>query len=254
MIALLFLAFTATFHPPKPAVGDLITIHFAQPATLDPSADFEIVGPSPGLRPPSPRAAGRGDSRTIVIRTFTPKPIALSGVSGGVRFRNLVVPVRSVLAPKDAMQPAPLVPPRVPPQPRTAMIAILIASLLAVAGWATAYFLSREKKIEPAVTAAPADRFRIAVKQSARSKQRWASLANAVRAYLAARGFGSELTTSQLLAQLHDDVVEEILGLGDLEKFSPWGAPTGDFEAVAQRALTLLDRFEPREPQEEVAA
>jgi hypothetical protein len=198
--------------------------------------------------------AGAPPSRTIVIRTFTPKPIVLGGVIGRVRFRNLVVPVRSVLAPKDAMQPAPLVPPRVPPQPRTAMIAILIASLLAVAGWVTAYLLSREKKIEPAASVAPAERFRIAVKQSARSKQRWASLANAVRAYLAARGFGPDLTTSQLLAQLHDDVVEEILRLGDLEKFSPWGAPAGDFDATAQRALTLLDRFEPRDPAEEAAA
>jgi hypothetical protein len=43
MIALLFLAFTATFHPPRPAVGDLITIQFAQPATLDPSPDYEVV-------------------------------------------------------------------------------------------------------------------------------------------------------------------------------------------------------------------
>jgi hypothetical protein len=258
MIALLFLAFTATFHPPKPAVGDLITIQFAQPATLDPSPDYEVMGPSPGpsLRsgPPSPRGAGRGDSRVIVIRTFMPRPIALSGVSGGVRFRNLVVPVRSVLAPKDAMQPAPLVPPRVPPQPRTAMIAILIASVLAVAGWVTAYLLSREKKVEPAVYVAPAERFRIAVKQSARSKQRWASLANAVRAYLAARGYGPDLTSSQLLGQLHDEVVEEILRLGDLEKFSPWGAPAGDFDGAAQRALTLLERFEPRELSEEAAA
>jgi hypothetical protein len=239
MIALFFLAFTATFHPPKPAVGDLITIRFAQPATLDPSPDFEMVS--------------RHGSE-VVIRTFTPKPIALSGVSGGVRFRNLVVPVRSVLAPKDTLQPAPLVPPRVPPQPRTAMIAIVIASLLAIAGWLTAYLLSREKKIAPAVVVAPAERFRIAVKQSARSKQRWASLANAVRAYLAARGFGPDLTTAQLLAQLHDDVVEEILRLGDFEKFSPWGAPAGDFDATAQRALTLLDRFEPREASQEAAA
>jgi len=237
MIGVFLLALTAAFHPPKPAVGDLITVEFAQPATLDPSPDFEVV-------------SRIGSS--IVIRTFTPKPIVLSGVSGDVRFRNLTVPVRSVLAPKDNLRPAPLVPPRLPPQPRTAMIAIAIASILALAGWVAAYVLSREKRSKPVVVVAPAEQFRAAVARSARSKQPWASLANATRAYLAWRGFGAELTTSQLLKQVHDETVEEILHRGDLEKFSPWGAPSGDFDALAKRALTLLDRFEPRE--EEIAA
>jgi hypothetical protein len=222
MIALFVLALTATFRPPKPAVGDLITIEFAKPVVLDASTNYEIV-------------ARRG--KGIVIRTFTPKPIALSGVSGGVRFRNLVVPVRSVLASKDNMQPAPLVPPRVPPQSRTPLIAIAIASLLALAGWTIAYLLSREKRAAPIVVIAPAERFRIAVRNAARSKQRWASLADATREFLAARGFGTDLTTSQLLAHLHDDVVAEILHRGDLEKFSPWGPPEGDFEALVERAL-----------------
>ena len=232
MIAIFLLALTATFHPPKPTVGDLITIDFAQPVALEASSDYEIV---------SQRGAH------VVIRTFAPKPIALSGVTGAVRFRNLVVPMRSVLAAKDALQPAPLVPPAMPPQPRAPLIAIAIASLLAIAGWTTAYLLSREKKIAPVIVLAPAERFRVAVSASAKAKQRWASLADATRAYLADRGFGAELTTSQLLAHLHDADIEEILRRGDLEKFSPWGAPTGDFDALAQRALTLIDRFEPRE-------
>ena len=234
MIAVFLLALTATFHPPKPAVGDLITINFMQPVSLDASPDFEIV---------SRRGA------EVVIRTFTPKPIALSGVSGGVRFRNLVVPVRSVLAPQDNLNPAPLVPPRIPAQPLLPLIAIGVALLLAIAGWITAYLLSREKTATPTIVLAPADRFRVAVQRSARSKQRWASLADATRAYLAERGFGSELTTSQLLAHLHDDVIEDILRRGDLEKFSPWGAPAGDFDGIASKALTLIDRFEPREPE-----
>jgi len=242
MIGVFLLALTATFHPPRPAVGDPITIQFEQPAILDPSPDFEVVGPSPPT--PLPASGARGGSRSIVIRTFTPKPIVLSGVSGGVHFRNLTVPVRSVLAPKDNLQPAPLVPPRLPPQPRTAMIAIAIASILALGGWIAAYVRSREKRSKPVIVIAPAEQFRAAVARSARSKQRWASLANATRAYLAARGFGADLTTSQLLKKVPDETVEEILHRGDLEKFSPWGAPSGDFDAVAKRALTLIDRFE----------
>jgi len=232
MIAAFFLAaLTATFHPPNPTVGDPITIHFMQPATLDPSADFEIV-------------SRRGSE--MVLRTFKPAPIALSGVSGGVHFRNLVVPVRSVLGPNDTLAPAPLAPPRMPPQPLVPLIAIGVALLLAIGGWITAYRLSRRRKGAPIVMLAPAERFRAAVAKSARAKQRWASLADATRAYLAERGFGAELTTSQLLAHLHDDAIENVLHRGDLEKFSPWGAPAGDFDAIAAKALELIDRFEPR--------
>jgi len=239
MITALFLAaLTATFQPPKPTVGDLITINFMQPATLDPSPDFEIV-------------SRRGSE--VVIRTFKPASIALSGVSGGVRFRNLVVPVRSVLAPNDNLAPAPLAPPRIPSQPLVPLIAIAVALLLAIGGWITAYLLSRRKQIKPIVVLAPAERFRVAVAKSAKAKQRWASLADATRAYLADRGFGAELTTSQLLAHLHDDVIEDVLSRGDLEKFSPWGAPAGDFDAIAAKALELIDRFEPQPAEEEAA-
>ena len=229
--AFVLAALTATFHPPKPTVGDLITIDFPQPATLDPSPDFEIV-------------ARRGSE--VVIRTFKPAPLALSGVSGGVRFRSLVVPMRSVLAPNDTLAPAPLAPPRLPPQPLVPLIAIAVALLLAIGGWVTAYRLSRRKEVAPMIVLAPAERFRAAVAKSAKAKQRWASLADATRMYLAERGFGAELTTSQLLAHLHDDTIEEVLRRGDLEKFSPWGAPAGEFDEVAQKALALIDRFEPR--------
>lgn len=238
MIATLLLALTATFHPLKPTVGDPISIDFAQPVTLDKSSDFEIV-------------EQRGAH--VVIRTFTPKPMALSGVAGNVRFRNMIVPVSSVLLPNDALKPAPLAPPRLPPQPRLPFIAIGIASALALAGWIAAFLLARTKKVKPVIVIAPAERFRTAVRASAKSKQRWASLADATRDYLAERGFGAELTTSQLMARLDDDAVGEILARGDLEKFSPWGPPSGDFDEVAQLALSLIDRFEPREPEQAAA-
>lgn len=240
MISALFLAaLSVTFHPPKPAVGDLVTVDFMQPVTLDRSSDYEIVSQH---------------ANEVVVRTFEPKQIALSGVSGGVRFRNLIVPVRSVLAPNDNLTPAPLVPPRMPPQPLAPLIAIAVALLLAIGGWVTAYLMSRKKTVAPRVVVAPAERFRVAVRKSAKSKQRWASLADATRGYLAERGFGSELTTSQLLAHVRDDVVEEILTRGDLEKFSPWGAPAADFDVIAEKALTLLDRYEPAVVEGEVAA
>jgi hypothetical protein len=239
MIALFLAALTVSYQPPKPTVGDRITIQFAKPATIDPSEDYEVVS-----------TAGN----RVVVRTFTPAPIALSGVSGDVRFRNLKIPVRSVLGPKDNMKPAPLVPPRVPEQPRTAMVAIATASVLALAGWIAAYLLAREKRIVPTIVLAPADRFRADVASSANARQRWASLADATRAYLAARGYGAELTTSQLLGQLHDDLVAEILDRGDYEKFSPWGAPSADFNDLAARAISLIDKYEPREVVEEEAA
>jgi len=245
MIGAFLIALTATFHPPKPTVGDLITVDFGRAGEgagaprLDPSPDYEIVS--------------HGGSR-IVIRTFAPKPIALSGTAGGVRFRNLVVPVQSLLAPKDTMKPAPLAPPRLPPQPRMPLIAIAAASVLAIAGWVWAYFLSKQKKAMPLIVLAPAERFRAAVRDSGKMRQPWAALADATRAYLAGRGYGAELTTTQLLAHLHDETVADILNLGDLEKFSPWGAPSGDFAELANRALTLIDRYEPRpEPQEQAA-
>src|SRR5512140_1574682 len=101
-------SFTATFRPPRPTVGDPIAIDFPAPVVLDRSADFEIV-------------AQRGAH--VVVRTFEAKPFALSGRMGDVAFRNLVVPVHSVLQQKDPMTPAPLKPPLVEPMPKVVWIA-----------------------------------------------------------------------------------------------------------------------------------
>ena len=80
---------------------------------------------------------------------------------------------------------------------------------------------------------------------------RWARLADAVRAYLAAvrRDFGAELTTSELLDRIENEQVERrsvafddvatILRQGDLEKFSPWGAARLNFDEVATSALEI---------------
>ena len=232
---------SATFHPAKPTVGDLISIDFPQPVTLDSSPSFEVVSHA---------------RQHYVIRTFEPKPIALSGVSGDVRFRNLVVPVRSVLGPKDAQTPSPLKPPHPLPSPTLPLILIAAALLAAIAAWTAVWFGARKRRVVPQPILAPAEQFRVLVEQARASKQRWASLADAVRVYLAQRGFGAELTTAQLLPLLPHEhqLIAEILRLGDYEKFSPWGAPQDDFEALASRAPAIVDAYEPRPAEEEKAA
>lgn len=219
---------TATFSPPAPTVGDWVTITFAGPVKLDPSPAYELV---------------LQQGRRVVVRTFTPRPFALSGVTGGVRFRNLIVPVRSVLKPNDDLKPAPLTPPRAIPYPRAPFIAIAIAALLAVATWALAWYLARRavRVIEPAIT--PDERFRRAVAEARTHPDRWAVLADATRAYLAETraNLGSELTTTELVPRLdeREHVVVDILRHGDMEKFSADGAPPRDFDEVASRALLL---------------
>lgn len=233
-LALLIL--TATFRPAHPAVGDLITIDFAKPVVVDSSPAYEVVS----------QHGGR-----VVVRTFEPRPFALSGTTAGVRFRNLVVPVRSVLAPKDTMQPAPLKPPRQTPWPREPFIAISVAALLACLAWAAVYAVERraERARRGVAAAPPADRFRAAVSamRDFPPPQRWAALADALRQYLDSRGYGADLTTSQVLGRLGDhELIADVLRRGDLEKFSPWGAPAGDFGSVAGRALALPDELEPK--------
>src|SRR5437763_9763153 len=115
--AFFFTLFTATFRPAAPTVGDPIAIDFPAPVVLDKSPDFEIV---------SQRGA------RVVVRTFEAKPFVLSGRMGSVAFTNLIVPVRSVLKEKDAMAPAPLIAPRREAFPRSVMMAIAIAVLLAI--------------------------------------------------------------------------------------------------------------------------
>lgn len=220
---------TATFTPPAPSVGDRIAITFVAPVTLDASPSYEIV-------------AQQG--RQVVVRTFAPRPFALSGTTGGVRFHNLIVPVRSVLRKNDDLVPAPLTPPHAIPYPRAPFIAVAIAALLAAATWGLAWYLSRRRSVRivaPVITAD--ERFRRAVSEARAHEDRWAALADATRAYLAETraNLGSELTTTELVPRLQERerVVVDILQHGDMEKFSTAGAPPRDFDEVATRALLL---------------
>ena len=232
MIPILLLV-TATFRPPAPTVGDLITINFQHAVTLDRSPRYEIV-------------SQRGSR--VVIRTFEPRPFTISGRVGDVLFRNMVVPVHSVLKPRDNLAPAPLKPPLEEAYPRLPFVMIGIAALLAIAAWTAAVLLERRaaaaRAPQPAIP--PAERFRAEVMAS----RTWSQLADALREYLAATtNLTQDLTTTEILARTASPTISEILRQGDLEKFSPWGARPGDFAAAANRALDLLP-----EEEEEVAA
>jgi len=238
LAALLLATVTATFNPPQPKVGDLITIDFAAPVTLDQSQDFEVVS----------RQGNR-----VVVRTFAPKPFVLSGVVGGnVRFTNLIVPVGSVLKQGDDLKPAPLVPPVAIPYARAPFIAIAIAAACALLAWAAVWWRSKRKElVAPRIVIAPDERFRravLALRENDAHPNRWAALADETRSYLAATRprLGSDLTTTELLPRLAEEerVVADILHAGDYEKFSPYGTPVASFDDVATRALDSLARQE----------
>lgn len=226
---LLLAAVTATFQPARPTVGDRIAIEFKAPVVLDASQEYELV---------------QHDGNFVVVRTFKPAPFALSGTIGNVRFRNLVVPVTSVLKPNDDLKPAPLTPPREVPYPRRPFVAIAIAALSAIATWAGVWWLVKRKQRPIVVPVIPADeRFRRAVAVAKTQPERWAALADATRVYLAETRpqLRSDLTTTELVPRLREEerIVREILRQGDLEKFSLRGAEPEDFDDVAQRALEL---------------
>ena len=238
MIPILLIV-TATFRPAAPTVGDLITVQFASPVKIEPSPNYEIVSQL---------------GKTVVIRTFQPRPFAIAGTAGSIHFRNMVVPVRSVLKPNDDMTPAPLKPPRREPYPKLPFVLIGVAALAAIAAW-TAAALRRERAAQPIAAPLPPDeQFRAAVmalRDDSRAAWRWARLADALRDYLAATTeLGRDLTTSEVIAQSSSAVIAEILRQGDLEKFSPWGPASADFAAVATRALELA----PEPVEEEIAA
>src|SRR5436305_2370119 len=207
--AFFFTLFTATFRPAAPTVGDPIAIDFPAAVVLDKSADYEIV---------SQRGAH------VVVRTFEAKPFVLSGRMGAVAFTNLVVPVRSVLQPKDAMTPAPLVAPRREAFPASVWIAMAVLVLLAI-GVVVLLMRRRRKAVVVVPEIPPGERFRAAVLalRDDDSPMRWAKLADALRDYLAATGsVGREMTTSEVVARVPSEVVARVLRHGDLEKFSPW--------------------------------
>jgi hypothetical protein len=245
------------FHPVRATVGDPITIDFPAPTTVDASSDYEVIS-----------RAGN----SVVIRTFVPHTITVTGRSADGPV-SVMIPVHSVLKPDDKLEPAPLKPPRPEPWPRLPFIAIGAAALTAIALWTAVVILAKRHVSKPHIVIVPAEAFRsrvLALRTS--NRMRWASLADAVRAYLAAvrTDLGAELTTSEVLARIDEGIageppavqppsrrryVGEILRQGDLEKFSPWGAAPANFDEAVNHALEIPSWAEPQAPvEEEVAA
>ncbi len=240
MVGVLLLALITTFHPARPTIGDPVTIDFAMPTTVDASPDYEVVSHA---------------GNAVVIRSFVPHTITVAGRSaeGPV---SIVIPIHSVLKPDDKLEPAPLKPPQPEPWPRLPFVVIGIAALAAIVAWAGVVLLARKRVARPRVVIVPAEELRsrvLALQRDARAAMRWARLADAVRGYLAAvrAEFGSELTTAELLARIEQETkdrrryVTPILRQGDLEKFSPWGAPPESFDDAAARALEIPTWAEP---------
>lgn len=233
MILAFVAALTVSFSPPQPKVGDLITVTFPAPVVLDASREYEVVS---------------RNGRTVVVRTFEPRSFSLSGTAGNVRFRNLRVPMTSVLKQGDDLTPAPLAPPR---PAEIAWLQWIVAALLVLLVLALLAFLwlrgRKQKPVAPPVPQlTPEERFRaavIALREDPSRHLRWAALADETRRYLAATRpqLGSELTTAELVPKLAEQerIVEEILRQGDLEKFSRRGAVQREFDELANKALGL---------------
>jgi hypothetical protein len=216
--------------PQQPAVGDLVTIEANQgPVVLKKGSGYEVVSQT---------------GNRVVVRSFEPKAFTLAGTAGGQPFSQ-VIPVRSVLKPRDDLTPAPLAAPREEPERRLPWILIAAAGLMATAAWSWLAFLARNERPSerelPLLT--PVQRYRATVeglRAAPQTPKRWARLADALRDYLAAtRELSLDLTTTELLARAYDPVITDVLHQGDYEKFSPWGAQPLDFDDVARRALDL---------------
>lgn len=252
----LLLTLTATFRPAQPAVGDPVVIDFPAPVTLDPSPQYEVI-------------SQRGNQ--AIVRTFEARPFPLSGRAGEVSFRNLIVPVQSVLKSKEDLEPSPLVPPRAVSYPPIAKRLLIAFGCVTVLVWAMVFALARRKSaaaVSGQPQLPPAERYRqsvIALRDHPDTTKRWAALADATRQFLPAidHALGVDLTTTEMLRRIQlspllgdrwpahgEATLSEILRQGDLEKFAPWGARASDFAVVATRALELA----PEPTHEEVAA
>src|SRR5947207_1677458 len=133
MLGLLLLSAITTFQPPRPTVGDPITIEFAAPTEVAPSADYEVISRS---------------GKRVVIRTFVPHTITVTGraADGPV---SVMIPIHSVLKPDDKLEPAPLKPPKAEPWPRMPFVAIGVAALAAIAVWSAVVVMARRRKPQP---------------------------------------------------------------------------------------------------------
>lgn len=234
--------------PAAPTVGDPIEIRFEGERgriTLEESDDYEVV---------------RSGAPVAVVRAFRPGAVTVrgrvDGPTGSFGFRELRIEVRSVLGEDDSLEPAPYRPPREIPPNRAAWWAIGGAALAAIALWAAVLRRREAPAGAPSVlrsAVAPRAEY-LAELRRARVLDLHPGIvviAGAMRRFLARvhPAWGLELTSRELRRELRrhrvrgDSVatVDQVLLEADLEKFSPWGAPEVDKDALIDRAERLVD-------------
>jgi hypothetical protein len=231
----------ATISPPRPTVGDPITLTFPAPIRVAASPDFELI---------------EAKGNRVVVRSFRTGPFTIMGkLVRGPRMTDVAarVHVFSVLQPNDSLEPAELKPPRpLPPNPvaRGAIIAALIAAVLS---WAAVYLLARRGvAVEESVLGA-VEEFHQRLRRAAHLREPAAkliALADATRIFLSrtSPAYRRELTTFELLRILPpgdvSGMVREVLTASDLAKFSPWGVEGRDYGHMLERLRRLPQYFE----------
>lgn len=231
--------------PSRPTIGDLITVTFppdVQRVFLAPGTGYEVV---------------RSERNQVVVRSFRPGRLSLDGrlvrKTGDTQL-SLEIPFHSVLQPNDALEPAPLRPPRPLPPNQAARIAIATAAAVAFLSWLATFLLARRRQeAAPSQLLAPVQEFREALARAARTRDanlRLIQLAAATRIYLARarEDLGTELTTFEMAHRLRPEdarsTILELLTAADLAKFSPWGPETRDYAYLMERLARLPDTFE----------
>ena len=232
----------ATISPPRPTVGDPITVIFPAPIRVAASPDFELI---------------EAKGNRVVVRSFRTGSFNIMGkLVRGPRITDVAarVTVFSVLQPNDSLEPAQLKPPRpLPPNPvaRGAIVAALTAALLS---WAAVYALTRRRTAVEEPVLGAVEEFRQRLRRAAHMREPAAkliALSEATRIFLSrtSPAYRRELTTFELLRTLPpgdvSTMVREVLTASDLAKFSPWGVEGRDYGHLLERLRRLPQYFEP---------
>lgn len=247
MIAeLLIVAITALpvrFSPATPTIGDLVhvEVRHSAPITFERSETIELV-------------RSEGNKASVRVLRTGPQKVSFT-VNDAARTSRLAfnIVVASVLAPDDALQPAPLAAPQKTPYPRAAIIACSVAALAALFAWTLLAYLHRRvrrQEVPAGITneLSPRAELEAALETLRERRDRDAAiaLADAVRRYLARvdPALDLDLTTSELLARIPPTLpmMSKILRAGDRAKFAPW--PSDADPRLVDAARQLLETYE----------
>ncbi|MCA1733641.1 MAG: hypothetical protein LC732_08565 [Acidobacteria bacterium] len=235
--------------PPRPTVGDPITLTFPEAngrVEIAQSEAYEIV---------------RTEENRAVIRSFQPGPLEVAArLSAGEReilVPSLGIEIVSTLEEGDTLQPAPVRPPEPLPANRDAWIALGLAGAAMIVLWALVYMRRpRPVSVPVRVRVAPSRELLRALQAAAALPpvESRIAIGDATRNFLSRvdEAWGRELTSRELRRALRRALVrEELRGVvdtilieADLEKFSTHGAPEIETRELVEsaRKLAALDR------------